>query len=155
MKKTALINKLDIQRSHMSFILPIGYNERKKNDLAQTLKQNGYRYFQLNDKSSDADIYGEGIDISGKELEQYFLPYVENKIFPESRKENGFHRYFKTCMDQFTFKIRNTELPFMIRSTDIILGPFGIAFLTVRIELNTAANRTHRCAGFYASFQSS
>ena len=90
MKKTALINKLDIQRSHISFILPIGYNEKKKNDLAKTLKQNGYRYFQIDDNLSEMDIYGEGIDVSGKELEQYFLPYVENKIFPNQEKKMDF-----------------------------------------------------------------
>ncbi len=45
--KTALINKLGIQRSHMSFILPIGYNDRKKNDFSQTLKKMNIPIFKL------------------------------------------------------------------------------------------------------------
>lgn len=137
MQKTDLINQLDIQRSHISFILPIGYNNRKKKDFTQTLKKHGYTYFQIDEDSREKDIYGEEIVVDGKELEQYFLPYIENKIFPTSLKERGFHRYTKPFTEEFNFKLRNTNQPFFIRSTDIILGPFGIAFLTVRVQLES------------------
>lgn len=137
MEKTALMNKLDIQRSHMSFILPIGYNDRKKKDFARTLNKNGYTYFQIDENIGEMDIYGEEIVVDGTELEQYFLPYVENKIFPTSLKEHGFHRYTIPFSEEFNFKIRDTNLPFYIRSMDIILGPFGIAFLTVRVQFKS------------------
>lgn len=39
MQKTGLINKLTIQRSYITFILPIGYNDGKKKDFAKTLKK--------------------------------------------------------------------------------------------------------------------
>ena len=83
------------------------------------------------------DIYGEEIVVNGKELEQYFLPYVENKIFPTSLKEHGFHRFTTPFTEEYNLKLRNNNMPFLIRSTDIILGPFGIAFLTVRVQLKS------------------
>jgi hypothetical protein len=137
MQESILINKLDILRSHMSFILPIGYNGRKKNDFGQTLKTNGFTYFQVDKNLSEKDIYGEKIVVNGKELEQYFIPYVENKILPSSLNEHGFHRYTKPYMEEFNFKLRNINIPFFIHSLDLILAPFGIAFLTVRVQLKS------------------
>lgn len=153
MQKTVLINKLDIQRSHMSFILPIGYNDRKKNDFSQTLKKSGYSYFQMDENLSGMDIYGEGIVVNGKELEQNFLPYVGNKIFPSSLKEHGFHRYTKPFKEEFNFKLRSTHMPFFIRSLDIILGPFGIAFLTVRVQLKTLGTELSDVLDFMNHFR--
>ena len=135
MQEKVLIHELDIQRSHLTFILPVGYNEKKKYDFAQTLKENGYIYFQIDEDLKKMDIYGEGIVVSGQELEQNFLPYVEYKLFPSLLKDNGFHRYTKILKREFDFKLRNTYLPFYIQSLDIILGPFGIAFMTVRVQL--------------------
>lgn len=153
MQKNVLINKLGIQRSHMSFILPVGYNERKKNAFSQTLVKNGYTYFQIDDYLSEMDIYGEEIRVDGKELEQNFLPYVGNKIFPNSLEKHGFHRYTKPFTKEFNFKLKGINIPFFIPSVDIILGPFGIAFLTVRVQLKTEETELSDVLNFMHHFR--
>ena len=153
MPNTVLINKLEIQRSHMSFILPIGYNGRRKNEFGQTLKKNGYSYFRMDENLNEMDIYGEGIVVNGEELDQYFLSYVENKLFPKGLEEHGFHRYTAPFKESFHFKLRNTNLPFIIQSMDIILGPFGIAFLTLRVQLESEATELSDVLDFMQHFR--
>lgn len=153
MQNAVTLNKLDIQRSHMSFILPIGYNGKKKNDFGQILNKNGYTYFRMDESLKGMDIYGEGIDVNGEELDQYFLPYVENKLFPKALGEHGFHRYTAPCLENFDFRLRQDSLPFLIQSTDIILGPFGIAFLTVRVQLENEATELSDVLDFMHHFR--
>jgi len=136
MKTTVSITKLDILRSHMSFILPLGYDSRKKDELSIALNKNGFSYFQLDETEKNMNYYGEGITVESKELEQYFLPYVEHKIFPTSLNENGFHRFTKSIQERFIYKIRNTSLPFVVQSIDIVVAPFGLAFLSIRVQLD-------------------
>lgn len=137
MQKTISITKLDILHSHMSFTLPLRYDARRKDDLALTFKKNEYSFFRLDKPFAESSINGKKITVTGQELEQYFLPYIENKLFPTSLNEKGFHRFTKSIMERFVSKIRNTSLPFIIQSVDIILGPFDIAFLTVKIQLES------------------
>ena len=135
MQKTVSISKLDIHRSHMSFILPLGYNDRKRKDFIQTLIENGYTLFQIDNTGEETEIYGEDIVVDGKELDQYFLPYVENKLFPATLNEKGFHRFTTPIKKDFYYKLRNRNLLFIIQSLDITLCPFGIAFMTIRVQL--------------------
>ena len=136
MKTSVTISKLDILRSHMSFNLPLGYDSRKKDELFLALNKNAFSYFQLNDNAEKANYYGEGITVDGKELEQYFLPYIERKIFPTSLKENGFHRFTKSIQERFIYRVRDTSLPFIIHSIDIVVAPFSLAFLSIRVQLD-------------------
>lgn len=96
----------------------------------------GFEFFNLNDLSQQENLYGDGISVGAEELEQYFLPYTEHILFPLSLEESGFHRFTK-CFDQsFILHIDKTDTPFHIQSMDVILGPFGFAFLTIRVSLN-------------------
>ncbi|KAA0966664.1 hypothetical protein FQ087_10685 [Sporosarcina sp. ANT_H38] len=137
MQNTIPITKLDIHHSHMSFTLPLRYDSMRKGDLALILKKNGYSFFQI-DKSLSYDSVNEAeIPVDTKELKQYFLPYIENKLFPASLNDKGFHRFTKSIMKRFQYKLRHTNMPFVIQSIDIILGPFDITFLTVKVQLDS------------------
>src|SRR5690606_23425961 len=118
------------------FFLPLSYTLSKAKHFTEILQNNGYAYFNILEASMLDEMYGEGIAISGKELEQYFLPFIERKLFPPSLHEQGFHRFSKSFLKDFRFRINGRLQRFMVRSIDIVLGPFGIAFLTLRIELN-------------------
>ena len=48
---------LTINKSHLSFILPLCYSSKKKAEFAKTLKRKGFTLFQLEDKSKDDNIY--------------------------------------------------------------------------------------------------
>ena len=136
MQITIPITELDILHSHMSFTLPLRYDSLRKDDLALTLKTNDYSFFQIDKSLSEGSLNEDGISVNGKELKQYFLPYIEDKLFPTSLDANGFHRFTKSIMKRFEYKLRNTTMSFVIQSVDIILGPFDIAFLTVKVQLD-------------------
>ena len=137
MQKTIPITKLDIHHSHMSFTLPLRYDSMRKDDLVRTLKKNDYSFFQIDESLNESNVNEDEIPVNGKELKQYFLPYIEDKLFPASLHENGFHRFTKSIMKRFEYKLRNTNIPFVIQSVNIILGPFNISFLTVKVQLDS------------------
>ncbi|MBO0585934.1 hypothetical protein [Sporosarcina sp. E16_8] len=136
MQKTIPITKLDIQQTHMSFTLPLRYDSTRMDDLALTLKANDYSFFQIDKPLIESSVNVDEIPVNEKELKQYFLPYIEDKLFPASLHENGFHRFTKSIMKRFEYKLRDTNIPFVIQSVNLILGPFDIAFLTVKVELD-------------------
>jgi len=128
------ITKLDIHHSHMSFTLPLRYDSLRKDDLALTLKTNDYSFFQIDKSISEGSVNEDEISVNSKELKQYFLPYLEDKLFPTSLDANGFHRFTKSIMKCCEYKLRNTKMSFVIQSVNIILGPYDIAFLTVKVQ---------------------
>jgi hypothetical protein len=136
MPEKVITSPLTINQSHLSFILPLGYDTKRKSVFAKSLERNGFSFFDLENNSVDDNIYGNDIFVDHQELEQYFLPYVEHNLFPDTLEEKGFHRFTKTIMKSFNLNIRKNTNPFTVRSMDIILSPFGIVLLTIRVDLN-------------------
>ncbi|WP_172369082.1 hypothetical protein [Sporosarcina jiandibaonis] len=136
MTEKVITSPLTINQSHLSFILPLGYDTKRKSEFARALESNGFSFFQLENNTVDDNIYGDNIRVDHEELEQYFLPYVEHNLFPTSLEDKGFHRFTTSVMKSFNFNIRNNTTPFTIRSLDIILSPFGIVLFTMRVDLN-------------------
>ncbi|MCG7342718.1 hypothetical protein MHZ92_01160 [Sporosarcina sp. ACRSL] len=130
------VEKLNITRSHVTFLLPFGFDQTKRREIINNLESNGYTLFQLEgDAQKEDDIYGYGIKVVGKELEPYFYPYIEHKLFPETDEDKGFHRYTALMNKSDTMQLRDELYDFTVRSVDIILAPFGIAFLALRVDI--------------------
>lgn len=129
------VETLKMNLSYMTFLLPFGFDQKKSRETIEKLKSNGYTYFRINeDAVNENAMYGNGIEVVGKELEQYFYPYIEHKLFPGSHEKKGFHRYTALVQKNHVMHIRDEQHPFHIRSIDVIFGPFGIAFLAFRVE---------------------
>ena len=137
MKTNVPLEALTIDQSYMTFLLPFSYNHSHKKSIAEHIKQNGYTYFSLNQPNSNETdrCYGDDIKVEVQELEQYFFPYVEHKLFPSSILEKGFHRFTNVINMEYELQIREAIYSFHVRSIDIILAPFGVAFLSLRIKL--------------------
>ena len=130
------VEELNLVRSHMTFLLPFGFDQTKETKIIKSLESNGYTYFKIDEAGkSEDDTFGYGITILGKELEQYFYPYIEHKLFPESKENKGFHRYTAIIQKSHAMLLRGEQQDFFIRSIDIILAPFGIAFLALRVDM--------------------
>ena len=154
MPRQKSLDKLNIIRSHMRFLLPFGFDQKRKRETIDSLESNGYNYFKIDEATINEDtIYGHGIEVVGKELEQYFYPYIEHKLFPSSQEEKGFHRYTVTIQKSHTMQIRDKSHDFFIRSIDIILGPFGIAFLALRIDMEDASLELSDALDFMQHFR--
>ena len=154
MVNTIPATKLEIIRAHMSFFLPFGYDSRKTDLVITTLFDNGYSYFHIKNAEEFNSTYGNDITVSGEELEQYFLPYIERKLFPSTIKDEGFHRFTKVFAEPYTLSVRDSLIPFIVRSIDIILGPFGIAFINLRTELASDKTELSDVLDFMNHFRS-
>ena len=99
------------------------------------LRKNHFRFFDLDNDELQELYYGKDIQISHEELDQFFLPFIEDKLFPHSVKERGFLRYSKEINKSFKLEGKVNDFEFIVNSLDIILCPFGIGLITIRTEM--------------------
>ncbi len=125
-----------IKLSRIQFLFPFSYQERKKQIFKKQLDKNGFHAFSIEDRTKETAYYGRNFNVSHQELDQYFLPYIENFLFPEEASARGFHRYSKPFEHSFTLENGAHSFPFDILSLDITLCPFEIGFMTIRCEYN-------------------
>lgn len=136
MSQIAKIHTLNLDQSFMNFLFPFSYRTKDRQEIAKVLKQNDFNFFTLANKEFENAYYGDSsIRVKNEELDQFFLPFIEHKMFPRHISQDGFLRFSKKIGESFTQDIRNESFPFTLNSVDITLGPFGIGFITIRTEM--------------------
>ncbi|MFX3674263.1 MAG: hypothetical protein ACE3JQ_07440 [Paenisporosarcina sp.] len=135
MDESAKIEPLYLNQALMTFLFPFSYRRKDREKIAKNLMNNDYTFFTLNKKNLVDAYYGESIQVQNEELEQYFLPFIEHKLFPHEIKQDGFIRFSKKVNESFTQEIREESFSFSINSLDVTIGPFGIGFITIRAEM--------------------
>ena len=136
MDQIAKIHTLELEQSYMTFLFPFSYRMKDRQNIAKKLKQDDFNFFTLTNKDFENAYYGgSSIRVQNEELDQYFLPFIEHKMFPSHISQDGFLRFSKKVEESFTQDIRNESFPFTLNSLDITLGPFGIGFITIRTEM--------------------
>ncbi|HWI46694.1 MAG TPA: hypothetical protein VNU45_00550 [Rummeliibacillus sp.] len=123
-----------ISRAWMTSMMPFLFIAKKDKVLAEELLSNGFKFFDLQDESQQAAYYGD-IHISNVALNQHFLPYIERRLFPNSIEDDAFHRFSKAVPKKGELVIHDRHYFFQLLSVDVVLCPFGVGFVTVRIEL--------------------
>ena len=129
------IEPLTITGAYMTYLFPFSFKEKERARLIEQLKKHQFTLFDLNNTDMEDLYYGEGVRISHEELDQFFLPFIEDKLFPHSIKDRGFIRYSKEMKENLLIKVHNSEMNLIINSVDIILCPFGIGIITIRMEM--------------------
>jgi len=135
MVEYAQINPLDINQAYMTFLFPFAYRRKDREKIAKHLLTNNYTFFKLTKKNLENSYYGKSIQVLNEELDQYFLPFIEHKLFPNEINQDGFLRFSREINDTFTQEINDDSFSFIINSLDITLGPFGVGFITIRTEM--------------------
>lgn len=136
MDQIAKIHTLALEQSYMNFLFPFSYQMKDRQNIAKKLKKDGFNFFTLANKNFENAYYGGSpINVQNEELDQYFLPFIEHKLFPPQISQDGFLRFSKKVEESFTQHIRNESFLFTLNSLDITLGPFGIGFITIRTEM--------------------
>lgn len=129
------IQHLDVTGSYMTYLFPFSFHEKERAKLIEQLEKSHFTFFSLDKDELQELYYGENIKINHEELDQFFLPFIEDKLFPYSTKDRGFLRYSKVIKELFTFKVKENYLDFNVNSVDITLCPFGIGLITIRTEM--------------------
>ena len=131
-----VIQPLDITDAYMTYLFPFSFLEKDRQKLMGQLEKNHFTFFTLDKEELQDKYYGDNIKIMHEELEQFFLPFIEDKLFPASTSNRGFLRYSKVVEESFTYEVNNNKLQISINSIDIILCPFGIGIITVRTAMD-------------------
>ena len=136
---------------YITCMIPFAYREKTKKQLYRVLKNNNYTFFSLKDRSLEQAYYGDVV-VSHEELDQHFLPYIENRLFPKQEDENSFLRYSKQVNERATLSIREQTYGFELLSTDIVLCPFQLGFVTLRLKMEEP-HTLHESADFMHHFR--
>ena len=130
------IQHLNIADAYMTYLFPFSFREKDRQKLMEQLEKQHFTFFTLDNEDLQDKYYGDNIKIVHEELDQFFLPFIEDKLFPQNTDTRGFLRYSKAVEESFTYELNDNKIDFIINSVDIILCPFGIGIITIRTEMD-------------------
>lgn len=122
------------RNTYVTLMMPFSYHEHKKFKLYEALKAEQYDFFTLDRVSLEHQYYGD-ISILHEALDQHFLPYVERRLFPKEENPENFLRYSKVMNQTMHMSIHDRTYTFHVLSVDIVLCPFQVGFITMRVKL--------------------
>lgn len=134
MKSTADLNEPIIRRTISQFIFPFSWEKNRDKELISELTNNGFEFFSIENSSQQDSFYGENVTVPHKRLNHYFLPYIEQILFPEQYKEKAINRYSKSLNLDCRLETAQNIYSMKIHSIDVYLCPFSIGMITVRAE---------------------
>lgn len=153
MVKQVKIQPLDITKAYMTYLFPFSFHERERTKLMEQLEIHQFTFFNLEKEELQDLYYGEDIKIQHEELDQFFLPFIEDKLFPYSTKKRGFLRYSKEIKESFLWELKDNEIDFLVNSVDITLCPFGIGLITIRTAMNKEQETLTNVLDFMSHFR--
>jgi succinate dehydrogenase hydrophobic anchor subunit len=125
-----------VKKALFQFIFPFSIKKGTENELIRQIKADGYTPFFLDNLDLEQAYYGEEHRVSHQQMERYYLPFTGQILFPHHDNPEAFRRYSKThnldCILESTFFTTN----FRVLSTDIIVCPFELGFITLRTEID-------------------
>ncbi|WP_191561598.1 hypothetical protein [Metabacillus idriensis] len=134
MKSITDLNEPMIQRTISQFIFPFSWKQDCVKELIDELINNGFEFFSINNPSRKSSFYGENVNIPHKRLNHYFLPYIEQILFPNQFKEKAINRYSKSLNLDCRLETAHNSYNMKIHSIDIYICPFSIGMITIRAE---------------------
>ncbi|HWO98852.1 MAG TPA: hypothetical protein VNM45_21565 [Bacillus sp. (in: firmicutes)] len=130
------IQPLRVRKAMPQFLFPFSVYKKEKQSLIKLLQKEGFEFYTLENEDLENAFYGKKFHVSHSSLDQYFLPYIEKMLFPQTVGEPGLSRFSKAVHHNCVLKTKQHEIPFSIHSVDIILCPFDIGIMTIRTEVN-------------------
>ena len=137
------LTPLDIDRGYVNFLFPFAFHEKKRQGLIDELESEGYDFFCLNKSEMESAFYGPDIQVRHAEIEQFFFPFVEDKLFPSQPNANAFSRFSRSFEEHGELLVDGACTAFQLHSLDITLCPFGIGLLTIRLEVDDTLKLHH------------
>lgn len=123
-----------LSNTHITCMVPFSYRERSKFKMYESLKEHDFEFFSLDQLHIQQKYYGN-VTVLHEELDQHFLPYIERRIFPKLERDDSFLRYSKQMDETASLSIHGRTYPFEILSVDVVICPFQLGFVTLRLAL--------------------
>ncbi len=126
-----------VKTALLQFVFPFSLKPESGASLVKELgKRGGYTPFYLNRTELEDAFYGEGFQVSHKKLERYYLHFTGSVLFPRDHNPKAFQRMSKAEGEIYILETPFFSMPFKVLSVDVIVCPFDLGFLTVRIQIN-------------------
>ena len=123
------------KRSFQQFVFPFLLEGDRIEEFVKQLLKNDFVFLQMDDMDLQDDFYGDH-KVSHRNLEQYFMPNIVPILFPDSsKKKEGMRRFSKKMDLGCTFRTPFLNTGFIINSIDIIICPFHIGMINIRVTL--------------------
>ncbi|MFS0783804.1 hypothetical protein [Bacillus sp. 1P06AnD] len=130
------------QSSHFQFMFPFMLKRGVQQDLINLLLKDGFQFFQLQSEEQETEYYN-GNRVSHRSLEKFFLPNIERILFPKRYEQSdGLRRFSKKIDMECRLESKMLNTPFWIPSIDIIVCPFQIGIMNIRVELEEGLSLT-------------
>jgi hypothetical protein len=129
------VQPLQVRKAMPQFLFPFSLHSKERRPLLKQLKEKGFQFYALDNEQLENAFYGKEFHVSHSSLEQYFLPYIEQILFPQTEDAPGLIRFSKSVRHHGLLKTSNHDIPFHLHSIDIILCPFNIGMMTLRTEM--------------------
>lgn len=128
--------------NHYVFYYPFSYRQFHFKELVDTLKQHHYYHFQLEQENWHEQLYGPDVQVSHTLLQQFYYPFIEERLLSTSVSPVHFNRFCKIIAQSGHMQTKFHKIPFTLHSADINLCPFGIGIIALRIQLHDISDIT-------------
>ncbi|RDW16950.1 hypothetical protein CWR48_15190 [Oceanobacillus arenosus] len=116
------------------FLFPFLLKDGKIEAFIKRLQQGDFTFFSVEDKEQQDQYYGR-MKVSHANLETYFMPNIEPILFPDSiHDREGLRRFSKNMDREYSFVSPHLTTTFVIASIDIIICPFHIGLMNIRVH---------------------
>ncbi|WP_050616548.1 magnesium transporter CorA family protein [Bacillus testis] len=130
------------QSSHFQFMFPFMLKRKSSDQVVEDLLADGFEFFNLKNNEQEAKFYN-GHTVSHRSLEKFFLPNIERILFPKDYKVTESLRRFSKRVDlECKLESKKLQAHFTIPSVDIIICPFQIGIMNIRVELDEGLSLT-------------
>jgi hypothetical protein len=129
------LEEQSLKAAIFQFLFPFSLNSNCQDKLKKQLKNDGFVPFHLDNLDLETAFYGPGYQVSHLSLERYYLPFTNNVIFPHKQSKDVFQRYSKPLGLECLMQSRTWSTALQIHSVDVLLCPFDLGFITIRVEL--------------------
>ncbi|WP_163099442.1 hypothetical protein [Peribacillus alkalitolerans] len=137
-----LTHRIQTEKTLFQFMFPFSLRNNGKGNFMEAMLEQGFHFFNLKDTNQEGKYYGEH-SISHRSLEKYFLPNIEPILFPKSYKSReGFRRFSKEMDLDCNLSSEHLNTSFHIPSFDILICPFHIGIMNIRVELPSGLSVT-------------
>lgn len=129
------IKEINVLDADLQFMFPFQIITNGSKSLVNQLVSDGWEFFNLKNKQQEARFYGER-QISNERMEKFFLPNIEPILYAKDIDEKkAFRRFSKAFNENAIFHSNYAEIEFKILSVDIIVCPFNVGMMTLRVVL--------------------
>lgn len=128
--------------SHYIFYYPFNYRQFHFKELTETLNKNHFYHFRIKQEKMHEALYGPDVQINYQLLEQFYFPFIEEKLLNDRVSLVHFNRFSKDIGETGHMQTKFCNIKFTLHSADINLCPFGIGIIALRIQLHDVPDVT-------------